>query len=592
MVNVVAQYNGRPKRGRKLKVPNQSRVDRKKLCNTNKPHINSKGEAYQQKVFDEHFECDCRRKCTEVVPIKDRRRLFSQYWSQGSYPGRVALLNACMRKDSSKNRENARIYSIYDTVVCQKTLLKTLCICDKRLSSARQKYLESDSLSDLRGTLIGGWNALPPSKREEVRAHINSFPRYVSHYTREKTESKYLDTDLNLAKLYALYKEGAHEPVSKSYYNRVFWNDFNLRFKQPKMDTCHKCDIYKVEIQLAVGARRQQLEECHQDHLDMGECFQAQMKADMAAAKIDDKLESISYDIQKTLKVLRIATSIAYYKRNLNLYNMGIHTGSTGEGKFNLWIEDEASKGTQEVGSCLKLHIESSKKQMETLIMWSDSCGGQNRSIKLVLMMMYVLQNHKTLKTISMRYLLSGHSFLPNDTEFGEAETALRKKELFTDEMYMETMRNCRTRNKFVVNRMSPENFFSVNNLEALITNRKVDVNKRKVSWLNTHEILIEKDHPGFIKMSEKIGGPYQIVNLQKVGCQLDLKDVVLGSLWPAGRPLSKEKIKDLKDMLELVPAEYREFYTRLDRVPGGDFVDCIDGFGESCDFDVEYTSE
>lgn len=226
--------------------------------------------------------------------------------------------------------------------------------------------------------------------------------------------------------------------------------------------------------------------------------MRSQMERDIAAAKLDEILEVLTFDLQKLLMLPNIPTSIIYYLRQLNLYNFGIHTGSTGKGKFNIWTEDEASKGTQEVGSCLKSHIEEITRPIKKLILWSDSCGGQNRSIKLILMLMYILHNHKTLESISMRYLQSGHSFLPNDSEFGEVETAVKRREkLYTDEHYMEVMRECRTKNVFEVKRMSLEDFFSVHGLESLITNRKVDLNREKVSWLETHEILMEKTNQG-----------------------------------------------------------------------------------------------
>lgn len=189
-----------------------------------------------------------------------------------------------------------------------------------------------------------------------------------------------------------------------------------------------------------------------------------------------------------------------------------------------------------------------------------------------------------------MRYLQSGHSFLPNDSEFGEVETALKRHEkLFTDEHYMNVMKQCRTKNGFEVNRMSPKDLFSVHGLESLITNRKVDINREKVSWLDTHEILMEKNQPGIIKMRKKIDGPFQSVNLNKTGYPLDMKDIVLGILWPTGRNLSKEKIKDLRSMMNLIPPEHRHFYyERLNRVGEADFIDDIDGFGEMIDFEVE----
>lgn len=592
-------YEGRPKHGRKRKIPDQSRADRKRLFNTNRAHINSRGHIYNEKVFNEHMGCMCKFKCTDVIPVDDRRRLFSQFWSIGGFPGRVALLMTCvspnaikrfMSEDNATNQGAIRDYLIYGSPVCQQAILKTLQISDKRLYTAIHKFVNCNTLCDLRGQSSGGRNALPESKKNEVRAHIASFPKYVSHYTRGKTESKYLNVDLSLAKLYQLYKAEANNPVSQSYYNNIFYTNFNLRFKKPKKDTCHKCDFFDIKIKSSTGVEREIYEECHRIHLECAEFLRSQMERDIAAAKLDELLEVLTFDMQKLLMLPNIPTSIIYYLRQLNLYNFGIHTGSTGRGKFNIWTEDEASKGTQEVGSCLKSHIEEITRPIKKLILWSDSCGGQNRSIKLILMLMYILHNHDTLESISMRYLQSGHSFLPNDSEFGEVETAVKHREkLYTDEHYMEVMRECRTKNVFEVKRMSPNDFFSVHGLESLITNRKVDLDREKVSWLETHEILMEKNQPGIIKMRKKIDGPFQSVDLKKAGYPLDMKNIILGSLWPTGRNLSKEKIKDLRSMIDLIPPEYQHFYyERLNRVGEADFIDDIDGFGETIDFEVE----
>lgn len=592
-------YEGRPRRGRKRKIPNQSRADRKKLCNSNKTHINTKGKVNHEKLFNEQFDCMCSRNCTEIVPVTIRRRLFTQYWSVGTFEGRCALTMCCATeapkkrsysKDNIKTRLNTRHYSIYGTDVCQKALLKTLQINECRITTALRKYMNDESLCDLRGKMSGGWNAFPVSTTLEVRMHIASFPKYVSHYCRGKTESKYLSDVLTLVKMYELYKENATHVVSFSFYDRIFRDYFNLRFKKPKKDTCQKCDKYLIQKKASTGEDLKKLEKEHEEHLVQAECFQSQMRADMDAAKMDDELESISHDQEKIQVLPKVPTSISYYKRQLGMNNLGIRSGSTGKSEFNVWIEDEASKGTQEVGSCLKLHIEKITKRIKRLILWSDSCGGQNRSIKLVLMMIFILQNHETLESISMRYLQSGHSFLPNDTDFADAETAFKRHDtIYTDEQYMQLMRECRKKNVIEVNRMSSENFFSVECLEALITNRKVDVNKEKVSWLDTHEILIEKNQPGILKMRKDFSSPFQTVNIKKNKRELDVKDTVLGALWPNGRPISQEKLKDLKDMIELVPQEHRHFYERLNTVKTADFIDDVEGYGQFTDFDVEY---
>lgn len=154
------------------------------------------------------------------------------------------------------------------------------------------------------------------------------------------------------------------------------------------------------------------------------------MKNDFERASIDPKLEAISEDMQKILVAPKTPTSVVYYKKQLILYNLGIHVGSIGKGIFNFWMEYEASKGTQEVGSCLKKYIEENIADPVTeLIIWADSCGGQNRSIRLVLMLIHILQRHCSLKTNSLRYLETGHTFLPNDSEFGDFECSLKEKE-------------------------------------------------------------------------------------------------------------------------------------------------------------------
>lgn len=515
----------------------------------------------------------------------------------GTFEGRCAYLLGCVfqkpkkrtySKRNLKHRLKTRTYNIFGKVVCKVTLLRTLQISESRLSTAFKKQI-CDTYADGRGLLSGGANAFPPAKKEEVRAHISSFPKYVSHYTRAQTDSKFLPSTLNLAKMYELYKSESDSPVSLSFYKRIFYKDFNLKFKVPKKDTCYKCDYYLAKIKTVTGSDHMMLEEWHEEHLKEAERLSAQMHKDLENAKTDADLETLPYDMQKILQAPKVPTGIIYYKRQLNLYNFGIHVGSSGQGIFNIWLEFEASKGTQEVGSSLKKYIESIRRPIKRLILWSDSCGGQNRSIKLVLMMIHILHNHRSLQSISLRYLQSGHSYLPNDSEFGDAECYMKQyPEIYTDEQYIDLMKNCRTEKKFIVNRMSSKDFFSVKNLEAAITNRKKDISNQKINWLDTHEILLEKSQPTIIKMKKKFDDDFQSVNIAKAGSQLDFKNVVLDELWPEGRPLSKEKVKDLKEIMSLVPDEYKYFYEFLENTQTAEFIDDLDGFGETVDFEIE----
>lgn len=583
-------YPGRPKRGRKQKVMGQSRSDKKRLLNRNKMHVNSKGEFVQPKYFDDKFICKCQRNCTNVVSMDSRKQMFDQFWDIGSHEGRAALIISCVseilkkttRTNGPSKRYMTRKYEIFGHSVCKVAFLKTLQINQSRLDTALNKHFTANTFADLRGQESGGKNALPLSKKLEVYTHINSFPRYVSHYCREKTDARFLSPKLDLMKMYSLYKEDHTEPVSLASYKRVFYDSFNLKFKSPKKDTCQKCDFYQIEMKKLSGEQLQELQECYTQHLMKAEEWQNKMKADLAISKVNPEVETIPFDQQKTQSFPHLTSNIAYYKRQLNLYNQGLHVGSSGKGIFNLWMENEGGKGTQEVGSCLRKYInEHIKAPVKTLILWCDSCGGQNRSIKLMLALIHILQNHSSLETIKVKFLMSGHSFLPNDSDFGDVERKFKKKEnVYTDAQYIKVMLDSRRENKFVINRLSSKDFLSVNSLEKAVTNRKFDKDKDKVNWLKTHQITMEKAHPTVLKMSNDVSdSDYQVVDIGKRGKQEDLKSIVLEPLWPQGKGLSKNKIEDLKYLMKLVPEEHRSFYSFLETVESDDFEDDVDGF-------------
>ncbi len=556
----------------------------------------------ESKVFDTNFVCSCSKNCTTAVPLRLRERLFNQFWSIGTFEGRTAYLLKCVSQQNKKRstaktikkyRLSTRNYSMFGIAVCKSAFLKTLQINAGRLNTAFKKD-GSDSYADLRGRFICGWNKKHSSKVEEIRSHINSFPKYVSHYTRSQTNSNFLHPTLNLALMFRLYKEKITDPVSKSTYKKVFYRDFNLRFKVPKKDTCKKCDRYLVKTKSAVGIDRQINEEWHNTHLERAELLRKQMDEDLALAKTDDEVETLTFDMQKTLNLPKLPTNIVYYLRQLNLYNLGIHVGSSGKGIFNVWLEYEASKGTQEVGSCLIKYIKTITAPVKKLFLWSDSCGGQNRSIKLVLMLMHTLQNHSSLQTIFLRFLESGHSFLPNDSEFGDVECLLKRHDnVCTDQKYIGIMQDCRQDNKFCVNRMLPDEFLSVKGLTENITNRKQDDKKMKINWMETHEIIMEKSEPLKIKMRKHINADTQTIDVEKKGCdKKKFKKVQLEKLWPDGRPLSNEKVKDLNSMMFLVDEQDMHFYDFLRNVKSAEFIDDVDGFGEAVDFEVEKEDE
>lgn len=82
--------------------------------------------------------------------------------------------------------------------------------------------------------------------------------------------------------------------------------------------------------------------------------------------------------------------------------------------------------------------------------------------------------------------------------------------------------------------------------------------------------------------MKKYVNGSIQTVNIEKEGCPGNqIKKIQLEKLWPEGRSLSSEKVKDLKDMMFLVDEEDKQFWSFLDNVKSSEFSDDVEGFGE-----------
>lgn len=88
--------------------------------------------------------------------------------------------------------------------------------------------------------------------KEQVRDHIRSFPVVESHYCRARTERQYLESTLNVSRMYDLYKgkclEEGSTPVKESFYRFIFNSEFNLSFHIPKKDSCDQCESHQTAL--------------------------------------------------------------------------------------------------------------------------------------------------------------------------------------------------------------------------------------------------------------------------------------------------------------------------------------------------------
>lgn len=241
-------------------------------------------------------------------------------------------------------RKFTRNYFINNKEICKIAFLKTLQITQDRIDVALKKSSGDMVIRDERELLSGGRNKCPEEQISKVIEHINAFPKYISHYCRNETNSKFLNPDLNLAdnKMYDLYKLFCTntKPVSLATYKSIFYSKFDLRFNTPKKDTCLACDKFKTLLLSSSDAEKDILKKTHNAHLQKTETLRSKMNEDLCKSKSNPEIETLIFYMQKTHPIPKIPTRIAYYKRQLNLFNLGIHVASQNQGIFNIWAEN------------------------------------------------------------------------------------------------------------------------------------------------------------------------------------------------------------------------------------------------------------
>ena len=98
---------------------------------------------------------------------------------------------------------------------------------------------------------------------------------------------------------------------------------------------------------------------------------------------------------------------------------------------------------------------------------------------------------------VDQKFMLSGHSYLPNDRYFGNIESARRKAlHIYVPEHWYDLIRTARCENPFAVTVMENEDFVDIKTLKKAIVNRKKDTARNPVDWLSMRWIQLRKEKP------------------------------------------------------------------------------------------------
>lgn len=279
----------------------------------------------------------------------------------------------------------------------------------------------------------------------------------------------------------------------------------------------------------------------------------------------------ITFDLEQALPTPKLTTNIVFYKRQMWTYNLGVHDCSDEKGYMYMWPETVASRGSQEVGSCLLQHFQSVSSPAPNLIAYSDACGGQNRNINIVCFWMYVVScNDFSYTQVDHKFMLSGHSYLPNDRDFGSIEKANRRTQhVFVPEDWFTLVEEARHKNRFTVKQMNTSDFVSIESVRSLIVHRKTNTQKQKVEWLKIRWLQISAASPFQVRYRYSLNAleVWKILDLRKrsAGRPRDVGRVILNPLYCGPRPLNEKKLADLRQLTEFIPPIHHAYYLSLE---------------------------
>lgn len=229
-----------------------------------------------------------------------------------------------------------------------------------------------------------------------------------------------------------------------------------------------------------------------------------------------------------------------------------------------VWSENIASRGGQEIASCLIKHLRLNlPEDVQYVILYSDSCGGQNRNIKLSTMLLKFLSNHISIKAITQKYFIPGHSYNSCDRSFAIIEKAKRmKSDLYVPNDWIDLIKSAKkSEPKFTVIKMTTADFYSSETLKQLIVNRKKDCEKNKINWFNIRSIKYTKENLFVLLINDSAWLDIKKKNIREsqfAHCNMNL-------LYSQGRKIDTHKIADLMELLNFIPEEHHNFYRNLE---------------------------
>lgn len=519
--------------------------------------------------------CHCKRKKCSTISDEHRQHIFNAFWGLGEQILRQNFIVSHARKVQKlraklgSTRGDPITYHLTDTeerdiAVCEKFFLNTLSI-SKQTVHYTLKISKNGTVH--KPTKKVAANKISQEVVKSIKDHIESINKIESHYCRSTTKRQYFEAGLSIPKLYEMYKisEFHSALVKESFYSKIFNECFNIGFHIPKKDTCDTCDSFsKLEAEIKENPDRaiamsEELREKKESHM--------RRKAVSRVHKEQDKAVSpgkitITFDLQQVLTCPQLFNGMSYYRRKLSCYNLTVYELQTGRGLCYTWHEGEGNRGANDIASCIVKYLQRIDDEgYNHVVMYSDTCGGQNRNKIFSAAMVHFLSVSKNISKIEHKYFESGHSQMECDSMHSAIEKAYKNKQVDLPCGFIEHMKQARRSRNYIVEELSHENFLDFKSLNDAAMKQDTFA-----GIINAHYFCYKKAEgkDPQIFMGREIGEEANELSFRKRGGRVCLATVK--RCYDSALTITKEKKADLLAMLPHLSAKQMStlFYNSL----------------------------
>ena len=422
-------------------------------------------------------------------------------WIQSHIDQREPNYKTHSNKDTSRKKQTLSYYLPKDDgklQVCRQMFLNTVGISERQVRTVLDK---TDSHGILHEEKKGKRTAHQVMKdatmRQKIKEHINRLPRMESDYCRSRTSDQYLSPNLTVLKMYELYKSETEkqEQGSFSLYYTVF-KEMGLKFHTPKKDICGICDSFHK----ASGEEKESLRANYEEHTHQKtkvRDIKTQMKE--RAAK-DHHISAATFDLQQVMYLPQSNRCEIFYKRRLSCFNFTIYELNSKEGHCYFWHEGQAKRGANEISSHVYHFLVSlDARNITEVALFADGCAGQNKNSILPAMLMYVVQNSRNLKKITVYFYETSLGQSEGDSMHSTIERMLKRSgEVFLPSQLSTIIRLSRHK-PYIVNAVQTEDIkdwkaYSVN--MGILRTRIADDGTTAIDWKRVMQLQVNAGEP------------------------------------------------------------------------------------------------